>query len=230
MAYDDDLANRIRELIAVERGVTEKKMFGGLAFMINGNMAVSASGQGGLLLHVEPAQTNELLQKPYAQPFERRGRVMDGWLRIEDSDLLVGIFWKKFGTPTQDAESGTEHEFQLAYEIWKKNGRPQIMMYFNEKPFRTTNTAEGNQMLLVVKFKENFPKEGLWWPYNGRQNFENLFRQHLTSFIRKFTSETTPVARGKGVQPEYDDPKWLDEEANRLDVENQRLRDETPPR
>jgi hypothetical protein len=156
--------------------------------------------------------------------------LIDGWLRIEDSDLLVGIFWKKFGTPTQDAESGTEHEFQLAYEIWKKNGRPQIMMYFNEKPFRTTNTAEGNQMLLVVKFKENFPKEGLWWPYNGRQNFENLFRQHLTSFIRKFTSETTPVARGKGVQPEYDDPKWLDEEANRLDVENQRLRDETPPR
>jgi TfoX/Sxy family transcriptional regulator of competence genes len=83
MAYDQDLANRIRELISAERGVTEKKMFGGLAFMINGNMAVSASGQGGLLLHVDPGETESLLKKPYAQPFEMRGRVMDGWLRVE---------------------------------------------------------------------------------------------------------------------------------------------------
>jgi hypothetical protein len=83
VAYDEDLANRIRELILSERGVTEKKMFGGLAFMINGNMAVSASGKGGLLLHIDPAETEALLKKPYAQPFEMRGRVMDGWLRVE---------------------------------------------------------------------------------------------------------------------------------------------------
>jgi TfoX/Sxy family transcriptional regulator of competence genes len=83
VAYDEDLANRIRELILTERGVTEKEMFGGLAFMVNGNMAVSASGQGGLLLHVDPSETEELLKKPHAQPFEMRGRVMDGWLRVE---------------------------------------------------------------------------------------------------------------------------------------------------
>jgi TfoX/Sxy family transcriptional regulator of competence genes len=83
VAYDEDLANRIRELILSEPGVTEKKMFGGLAFMINGNMAVSASGKGGLLLHVDPTETEALLKKPYAQPFEMRGRVMDGWLRVE---------------------------------------------------------------------------------------------------------------------------------------------------
>jgi TfoX/Sxy family transcriptional regulator of competence genes len=87
MAYDEDLANRIRELIAGEAGVTEKKMFGGLAFLIGGNMAVSASGQGGLMVRVDPAQTEELVAKPHAGPFEMRGRSMDGWLRVDDEGV-----------------------------------------------------------------------------------------------------------------------------------------------
>jgi TfoX/Sxy family transcriptional regulator of competence genes len=85
MAYDEDLANRIRELLADQPGVVEKKMFGGLAFLIGGNMAVSASGQGGLLLRCDPEQTDALVAKPRAARFEMRGRAMDGWLRI-DSD------------------------------------------------------------------------------------------------------------------------------------------------
>jgi TfoX/Sxy family transcriptional regulator of competence genes len=83
MAYDEDLANRIRELLAAEHGVVEKKMFGGLAFLIGGNMAVSASGQGGLLLRCDPEQTDTLVGKPHAARFEMRGRAMDGWLRID---------------------------------------------------------------------------------------------------------------------------------------------------
>jgi TfoX/Sxy family transcriptional regulator of competence genes len=82
MAYDEDLANRIRELIAGDPDVTEKRMFGGLAFLIGGHMSVSASGQGGLLLRCDPAETEALLSKPQAAPFEMRGRVMDGWLRV----------------------------------------------------------------------------------------------------------------------------------------------------
>lgn len=82
MAYDQDLADRVRELISTEPGIAEKRMFGGLAFLVNGNMAVSASGQGGLLLRVDPAETDALLQKPNAEPFEMRGRVMQGWLRV----------------------------------------------------------------------------------------------------------------------------------------------------
>jgi TfoX/Sxy family transcriptional regulator of competence genes len=82
MAYDEDLANRIRELVGGEDGVSEKKMFGGLAFMLNGNMAVSASGQGGLLLRVDPEQTDALSAKPHAEPFVMRGRAMQGWLRV----------------------------------------------------------------------------------------------------------------------------------------------------
>jgi TfoX/Sxy family transcriptional regulator of competence genes len=83
MAYDEDLANRVRELIADEESLTERKMFGGLAFLIGGHMSVSISRQGGLMLRVDPADTEALLAKPHAHPFEMRGRVMDGWLRVE---------------------------------------------------------------------------------------------------------------------------------------------------
>jgi TfoX/Sxy family transcriptional regulator of competence genes len=82
MAYDEDLANLIRECLAGEAGVTEKGMFGGLAFLIDGNMAVAASGQGGLMVRVDPEQTEALLAEPHAQPFEMRGREMTGWLRV----------------------------------------------------------------------------------------------------------------------------------------------------
>ena len=87
MAYDEDLANRIRELIAAEAGVTEKRMFGGLAFLIAGNMSVSVSGRGGLMLRCDPAETEKLRRKPHAGPFEMRGRVMDGWLRVDPEGL-----------------------------------------------------------------------------------------------------------------------------------------------
>jgi TfoX/Sxy family transcriptional regulator of competence genes len=87
VAYDEDLANRIRELIPTEPGVTEKRMFGGLAFLINGNMSVSASGEGGLLLRVDPAETDALLDKPHAHPFQMRGREMQGWLRVDAEGL-----------------------------------------------------------------------------------------------------------------------------------------------
>jgi TfoX/Sxy family transcriptional regulator of competence genes len=83
MAYDEDLANRIRELVADTPAVTEKKMFGGLAFLVGGNMAVAASGQGGLMVRIDPGETDALLRKPHAGPFEMRGRPMDGWLRVD---------------------------------------------------------------------------------------------------------------------------------------------------
>ena len=83
MTYDEDLAHRMRSLLAHEVGLTEKRMFGGLAFLVNGNMAVSASGQGGLLVRVEPRETDRLASRAHVRPFEMRGRPMDGWLRVE---------------------------------------------------------------------------------------------------------------------------------------------------
>jgi TfoX/Sxy family transcriptional regulator of competence genes len=87
MAYDEELAGRLREQLAGEDGLSEKRMFGGLAFLINGNMAVSASGQGGLLLRVDPAQTDQLTRQAGAERFVMRGREMDGWLRV-DTDAV----------------------------------------------------------------------------------------------------------------------------------------------
>jgi TfoX/Sxy family transcriptional regulator of competence genes len=87
MPYDEDLANRIRELIAGEPDVAEKRMFGGLAFLVGGNMSVAASGQGGLLVRVVPADTDALVAKPHAHPFEMRGRAVQGWLRVDPEGL-----------------------------------------------------------------------------------------------------------------------------------------------
>jgi TfoX/Sxy family transcriptional regulator of competence genes len=87
VAYDEDLANRIRELIAADGGVTETKMFGGLAFLIGGNMAVAASGQGGLLVRVAPGETEKLVAKPHASPMVMRGREMQGWLRVDEDGV-----------------------------------------------------------------------------------------------------------------------------------------------
>jgi len=83
VAYDEDLANRIRELMAGDVVFSEMRMFGGLAFLVGGHMAVAASGQGGLMVRVDPAQTDALVEKPHAGPFEMRGRAMQGWLRVD---------------------------------------------------------------------------------------------------------------------------------------------------
>jgi TfoX/Sxy family transcriptional regulator of competence genes len=83
MAYDEDLANRIRELLAAEPDVTERRMFGGLAFLVAGNMSVAASGQGGLMVRIDPEEEDELLSRPHARPFEMRGRPATGWLRVD---------------------------------------------------------------------------------------------------------------------------------------------------
>ena len=85
MAYDEELADRIRGLIGGE--ATEKKMFGGLAFLVNGNMSVSASGQGGLMVRVAPEDSDALVAKPYASRMMMRGREMDGWLRVDDEGI-----------------------------------------------------------------------------------------------------------------------------------------------
>jgi TfoX/Sxy family transcriptional regulator of competence genes len=87
MAYDDELAARIRGLVADQDGVSEKKMFGGLAFLLNGNMAVAASGHGGALVRVDPAESAELVETTPATEMEMRGRTMAGWLRLESADV-----------------------------------------------------------------------------------------------------------------------------------------------
>lgn len=82
MAYDGDLAYRIRELVANQPGVDERRMFGGLAFLINGNMAVAVSGKGGLMVRVPPDNTEKLLSGDHVEPMIMAGRETRGWLRV----------------------------------------------------------------------------------------------------------------------------------------------------
>ena len=87
VAYDEELADRIRELVGNESDLTEKKMFGGLAFLIGGNMAIAASGQGGILVRVDPEQSAALVATTNARLMEMRGRQMQGWLRVDPEDV-----------------------------------------------------------------------------------------------------------------------------------------------
>jgi len=89
VAYDEELADRIRALIAGEPSLTEKKMFGGLGFMVGGNMAVAASGQGGLLVRVDPEESSALVESTPAYSMVMRGRPMDGWLRLDAADVAA---------------------------------------------------------------------------------------------------------------------------------------------
>jgi len=87
MAYDEILANRLREALSGQPKLTEKAMFGGLAFLINGNMSVAASGQGGLLLRIDPTEAERFSGEPHASRAVMGGREMDGWLRIDEAAL-----------------------------------------------------------------------------------------------------------------------------------------------
>jgi hypothetical protein len=87
VAYDEELADRIRELVGGESDLVEKKMFGGLAFLIGGNMAVAASSQGGVLVRVDPVQSDTLVATTNARLMEMRGRRMQGWLRVDPNDV-----------------------------------------------------------------------------------------------------------------------------------------------
>lgn len=101
MAYDEQLAARIRELLGRERGLSEQKMFGGLAFLIGRNMAIAASGQGGLLVRVDPAESDSLVASTGARVMEMRGRQMPGWLRVDAADVRTKRElerWVKRGT------------------------------------------------------------------------------------------------------------------------------------
>lgn len=101
MAYDEELADRIRELIGDEPGLTEQRMFGGRAFLVGGNMAVGASGQGGILVRADPAQSDTLTETTSARVMEMRGRPMSGWLRVDAEDVRTRdelARWVELGT------------------------------------------------------------------------------------------------------------------------------------
>ncbi|MFZ0513638.1 MAG: hypothetical protein WAM14_18675, partial [Candidatus Nitrosopolaris sp.] len=133
---------------------------------------------------------------------------------IEDCDILIGIFWKRFGTPTSDGKTGTEHEFHKAYEAWKKNKRPQIMLYFNQREYSPETSEETEQHTAVLKFKEKIQKEGegLYRDYVGLDQFKETVYDHLSLYLHKFKDcNASPVQ----LTPTSD--KLLFEEAGKKD-------------
>ena len=108
MAYDEELAERIRALLGDRPGLAEQKMFGGLAFLVGSNMAIAASGQGGILVRVDPAQSDDLVATTSAEPMEMRGRSMAGWLRVDTANVADDAALREW------VERGTAYAASLA--------------------------------------------------------------------------------------------------------------------
>jgi hypothetical protein len=105
--------------------------------------------------------------------------------QIGDYDIFVGIMWKRFGTRTGPAESGTEEEFRIAYKNWQRFQRPRIMFYFCLRPYMPMNTEESSQFLKVVAFREELQQKGLVWEYQSPEDFADALRTHLVNIVKE---------------------------------------------
>jgi hypothetical protein len=103
--------------------------------------------------------------------------------QIGDYDIFVGIMWKRFGTPTGQADSGTEEEFNLAYEEWKRDNRLRVLFYFSQAKYTLNSVSETEQAAKVLAFKEELKTMGLIWEYPNAGEFPNKLRQHLTTIL-----------------------------------------------
>lgn len=169
---------------------------------LNGGIA----GDHGLLFELSSWETDGY---PGLHPEGPQG-LLDYILKIERCDILIGIFWKRFGTPTKKAASGTEHEILRAYEAWAANGRPHVMVYFNQKPFQPPKSKQDlEQWTRIFEFKERLSGKGLFWQYKGRSQFEKQVRSHLTKIVRsqpdhrresEINSQTHPALEGQDLE------------------------------
>jgi hypothetical protein len=115
--------------------------------------------------------------------------------QVGDYDIFIGILWKRFGTPTGKAESGTEEEFNIAYANWQKYGRPRILFYFSQVPYMPKNPSEGGQFLNVLKFKAKFWEQqtGLVMDYQTPEEFSDLLREHLVKVLQEWFKPKTGI-------------------------------------
>lgn len=119
--------------------------------------------------------------------------LIDDLMQIQDADLVVGIFWKRFGTPTTTHASGTEHELSRAIAAYRQKGRPQVMVYFSAAPAKLQSVAESEQWGAVLQFKERFQAAGgLGCSYENADDFERRFRGHLQTYF--FAKKESAVA------------------------------------
>ena len=106
--------------------------------------------------------------------------------QIKDYDIFVGIMWKRFGTPSCKAESGTKEEFDIAYNNWQKFKQPRIFFYFSQKPYSPQNAKEAEQWVKVLHFKEDLAQKGLIFEYLTLEKFAEYLREHLVKVLQKW--------------------------------------------
>jgi len=137
---------------------------------------------------------------------------IDSELDIESCDYVVGIFWRRFGTPTPSGETGAEHEIRKAYALWGQHKRPEIMLYFSKFPYSFSTPDELDQCKNVLRFKEEFQGRGLVQEYAGPEVFCAMFRNWLTRLVAErvnargrlieimpcFVSASSPYLRPQG--------------------------------
>src|SRR5689334_1468655 len=125
---------------------------------------------------------------------------VDHGLKIENCDILIGIFWKRFGTPVADAGSGTEHEFRIAYEHWKNSGglRPRIMLYFCTQPFFPSSEEENEQVGRVLAFRKTHEREALFCEFAREIDFERAVRRHLRQAAQDISDGPTRETKVAG--------------------------------
>jgi tetratricopeptide (TPR) repeat protein len=119
---------------------------------------------------------------------------IDEQMKIEQADVVVGIFWRRFGTPTHDEGSGTEHELRLAWAAWREHRRPEVMIYFCTRAFSPTTREQTDQAGRVLEFQQELPHEQLSWTYRTVPQFEALARHHLTRFLLDRVIPPRPTA------------------------------------
>jgi hypothetical protein len=119
--------------------------------------------------------------------------LIDELMDIQNADIVVGVFWKRFGSPTAEADSGTEHELRRAWAARKERGRPEVMVYFGTRAYSPKDPGELMQWQRVLEFQRELPQEQLWWNYKKRLEFEALLREHLTRYLLRRTAAPEPA-------------------------------------
>jgi tetratricopeptide (TPR) repeat protein len=109
--------------------------------------------------------------------------LIDELMEIRDADVVVGVLWRRFGTPTGEAASGTEHELRRAWAAWREHGRPEVMVYFCTRPYAPSGPGELVQWQRVLEFRDALPEQQLECRYESVSQFEGLLREHLTQFV-----------------------------------------------
>jgi hypothetical protein len=129
--------------------------------------------------------------------------LIDELMEIREADVVVGVFWKRFGTPTGEADSGTEHELGRAWAAWQEHGRPEVMVYFCTRAYSPKTLDELEQWQRVLEFQQAMPEQQLWWRYTSVAKFERLLREHLTTLLlSRHTVPEPPAAPERNGDPD----------------------------